>query len=172
MTTKSRLSILSLALVALAIPGCSLECTAVGCVENLSWSAELPTIFTYEDVRALEVRACRNGVCFERSFTEVEIDGPPAPGSGFQMPLSPSGTGAPYVVAHVVARSGGAYDVRVEWTDEGVADGDTYAFEITDAEGALVLERAATPVTYEVSYPNGPDCDGVCRTATLEGPTP
>lgn len=171
MTIKTTISIVCLALTALVIPGCSLECTAVGCgAENMTWSAELPTILTFEDVRALSVRACRNDVCFERSFAEMAIE-PVAPGSGFGMPLSPSGAGVPHVLAEVSARSGGAYDVRVGWTDE-VTDGDVYTFEITDADGAVVLERTPTAVSYEVSYPNGPDCDGVCRTASLEGPTP
>jgi hypothetical protein len=152
-------------------------CTAVGCAENMSWSASLPEGITFEEALALSVRACRNEVCFERGFEDIGAE-PLAPNMGRGMTLSETElhdgvetpVGDTYVTATLFATPGG-YDVEVRWNDAAVADGDAYVLTALGAEGEAVLRHEAPSVEYVVSHPNGPDCPGVCRTVSLEGST-
>lgn len=165
-------------LAGVAASGCpTTACTLIGCAEEMSWSASLPEGTTFEEALALRVRACRNDVCFERSFEGIGAE-PLAPNMGRGMTLSPTelhdGVETPvgdvYVAASLFATAAG-YDVKVEWNDAAVADGDSYVLSALDADGEAVLHHEATSVEYLVSHPNGPDCAGVCRNVSLEGST-
>jgi hypothetical protein len=165
-------------LAAVAGSGCRTACTLIGCAEQMSWSASLPEGSTFEEARALRVRACRNEVCFERSFEDIGAE-PLAPNMGRGMTLSPTElhdgvetpVGDTYVTATLFATADG-YDIEVRWNDAAVADGDAYVLTVLDADDAAVLHHEATSVEYVVSYPNGPDCGGECRSVSLEASTP
>jgi len=165
-------------LAGVAGSGCpTTACTLIGCAENMSWSASLPEGITFEEALALRVRACRNDVCFERSFDDIGVE-PLAPNMGRGMTLSPTElhdgvetpVGDAYVTATLFATPGG-YDVEVRWNDAALADGDSYVLSALDADGEAVAHHEAASVEYVVSQPNGPDCPGVCRNISLEGST-
>lgn len=152
-------------LLPLAAPGCQMHCTVVGCAENLRWTAELPADLTFDQARTLEVRACRNSQCFERSFSEVEPD---SSGTGVGVVLSPVGDDSAYVIARIDTVNE-RLRISITWNADPVADGDVYAFDVTTEGGDWIAGRGAGPVDYVVYHPNGPDCPGVCLSATLEG---
>lgn len=165
-------------LVGVAGSGCPpTACTLIGCAENMRWSAPLPDGFTFEEARALRVRACRNEVCFERSFEDAGLE-PLGPNMGRSMILSPTelhdGIETPVGDAYVTAgllRTPVGYELDVQWNEAAVADGDAYVLTAFGAGDQPVVHHEANSVEYLVSYPNGPDCPGVCRNVTLEGST-
>ena len=63
-------------------------------------------------------------------------------------------------------------EVYMEWNQplDGLQGGDVYYGKITSAEGVTLLEFDET-ASYSESYPNGPECGGLCRYAMLDSGT-
>jgi len=167
----ARRHLLLLAVSAALAASMGVGCTQDGCPAPFLWSAELPADVSYERVRALTVRACRNGDCVEGL-----LDFLPAAewrvgagiGSMLERPSEPDrGSGAWVTVRQ---ETSGAFGVEVSWYESDARDGDRYLVEVSGSEG-VVIGLAEQTVAYRTWHPNGPVACCECRQVILEGST-
>ena len=141
-------------------PGPSVRCTLIGC--GPSARLTLPALqWSFEQVKTLTVKACRNAVCVEGPL--ASLSGPaPEPGAGLGLSL-PAATGP--VAATLWSQAGGGYYAEVSWTEYDITllqDGDVFEGTLVDSEGQIATSAAKT-VSYRVVTPNGPSCSPTCK---------
>jgi hypothetical protein len=146
------LQLCSIAGLVLASDGCSNKsCTEMGCLDagTISGTVEKPS-----GPIAIEL-------CFNASCQAAKTDAAPNPGS-----CVPVMTGT--VVASVCFHSDASVTGQLNLEQATLADGDHFKLTISDEQSGAVLGVADQNVKYATDYPNGPDCPGECKVATLK----
>ncbi len=146
-----------LSLLALALVGCGdvldqKSCTAIGCNSQVSTTLDLTNV---GDAAGAKVVVCRNSACVEGTVNQ----------QNGQLSCSFQRDGSFLGPSCNQAFSGNALSFTYTLADGEAKDGDTYSFKVTGKTGGTASKEGA--VTYQVSRPNGPDCEPVCSQATL-----
>lgn len=141
-------------------------CTLAGCGPAF----ELRTLIdvSFEDVKAAEVRVCRNDECRTGS---LRADTESRQASTDLDPSSESGPGAATVWIYVSATEAGQLDLQLywfnwNWSQPLEAGPDEYDVAIAFA-GKTLYTTHKTVTEYEVRYPNGPKCGPTCSYASF-----
>lgn len=132
--------------------GCTHICNLTFCLGQMTWIGTVPDGL---DASTFEARICRNETCVEGPLAGID-EGPVVLEEGVEATLE----------ARLEARLD-RETIRIDWAEDTFADGDVWTIEIRDSSGAIAIELEPTPVDYTETYPNGTDCPGVCRSATL-----
>lgn len=147
----------SLAGLFLELGSCTNQsCTEMGCLDSGTLSGEVT-----KPTGRVAVELCFNGVC-QQATTDA------APSAGACVPIS-AGT----VVASVCFQGdtpAGAQLLtgQLDLEHASLHDGDHFAITIRDAQTGAVLGLADQKVQYATDHPNGPDCPGECKIASLK----
>jgi hypothetical protein len=162
-----------LALFAVIFAGCeSHECTTMGCTSQLSITMRTPTGAWSDGVYELTVRTDTQleGVCTFRLPDQL----PDPPG---KVPTVPCGTGIRWGISpEVECQMGcngdscwqGCTPIPGKFLTRVTIDGTPGRVDLQlSRDGAPILVETAEPVYADV-YPNGPECGGACRQASLE----
>lgn len=139
-----------------ACGGTAVDCGQLRCSEPLLIYGNL-TYLGNEPVD-LQVRLCRNGDCSEG---EVQAQ---AMGKA-EVTLQ----GALPAIATLTSKSATEpWELSVRIRDQKGQDGDKVSLRLTTVPGGTVIfDQAATPVTYLITHPNGPECSPTCRNAVI-----
>lgn len=141
-----RLLLVGGCLAAGLVQGCwGQSCTEIGC--NSGATVTISSLET-DDIRS--IHACLDGDCSELSWTAAAVC------------TSTNGESSPNLNACLL--EGDVLELSV--IDNDVRDGDVLSVRI-EGESAVLLEEERT-LQYKDSYPNGKDCPGHCRVASVE----
>jgi len=139
-----------------ACGGNAVDCGTLRCSDPLLIYGNL-TYLGKEPV-SLQVRLCRNADCSEGEVqaqamgkAEVELQGP-----------------LPATATLRSKTAGEPWELSVTIRDQKGQDGDKVSLRLTTVPGGTVIfDQAATPVTYVITHPNGPECTPTCRNAIV-----
>ena len=141
-------------------------CTLAGCGPAF----ELRTLIdvSFDDVKAAEVRVCRNAECRTGSF---RADTESRQASTDLDPSSESGPGAATLWVYVSATEADQLELQLywfnwNWSQPLEAGPDDYDVTI-EAKGKTLYTTRKTVTEYEVRYPNGPKCGPTCSYASF-----
>ncbi|MBI3203756.1 MAG: hypothetical protein HYZ29_19610 [Myxococcales bacterium] len=138
--------------LALGAGGCTHgSCTEMGCLDTGTIAGE-----STKPSGPVAVELCFNGAC-----QTAKTDAAPNPGS-----CVPVMTGM--IVASVCFHSDSSVTGQLNLENATLADGDHYELTISDAQTGNALGAADQTVKYATAYPNGRDCPGSCKVATLK----
>lgn len=130
------------------------HCDGGTCENVVTLVRPLPAVAS--DVPGLSVRVCRNEVC--------AVSQPVAATDGS---FGCSAFGLLVTSCVIQPATGGGLELRISFigpvTD--LHDGDRYLVQVSSQSGTI-LDVPAT-VTYTEARPNGPDCEPLCRSASL-----
>ena len=135
-----------------------IQCTGKDCISGVTLQG---TVSAPAQASPLVIQVCRNQTTCAQTDASLVFD----PAKSF---VSGPLTGALAAGVALTQRKDGRYDLSVRLSDDpaGLHDGDAYSVTVT-VGSSVVLSGHAT-ATYDVSYPNGMQCDAVpCRSATL-----
>jgi hypothetical protein len=132
-------------------------CPATGCSRGAI--ARLSVERSFDEIRLLSLRMCRNEACVEGSLAGLPL--PPDPSF-------PTSTGFPEIseanpgnsVGVTVTPRVGSFAVDVtwnEWNPNDLADGDTYQVTLKEVSGTELVSHTES-VDYVASYPKGSEC--------------
>lgn len=141
-------------------PHPTVHCTDATCESVVSLVAPLATVAG--DVAGLEVRVCRNQVCVVSQPT------PATDGAGFVC----AAFGLLTTRCTMQPASGGGMELRLSFVASvtDLHDGDAYVVQVASpggGTGAKLLLDVQKSVVYQEQRPNGPDCEPLCRSASL-----
>jgi len=140
-----RLSLVGACLAAGLVQGCwAKSCEEVGC--NSGATVTISSLET-DDIR--KIHACLDGDCSELSWTVAAV-------------CTSTNGESPDLSA--CSLDGDVVELRVIESD--VRDGDVLSVRV-EGESVVLLEEERT-LEYKDSYPNGKDCPGHCRVASVE----
>lgn len=139
-----------------ACGGTSIDCGTSRCSDPLLIYGNL-TYLGGEPVN-LQVRLCRNGECSEGELKAQPMGHAEATLQG-TLPAS----------AALTSKSPKEpWELSVRIRDQKGQDGDKVSLRLTTVPGGTVIfDQAATPVTYVITHPNGPECTPTCRNAVI-----
>lgn len=133
-----------------------MDCGTLRCTDPLLIYGSL-TYLGKEPVD-LQVRICRNADCSEG---EVKAD----PMGKAEVALQGS---LPATASLKSTSATAPWELSVRIRDQKGADGDNVSLRLTTVPGGTVIfDQAATPVTYVITHPNGPECTPTCRNAVI-----
>lgn len=135
-----------------ALAGCddTISCTAIGCNDSATLTADLPV-----ELGNLDIEVCVNDRCVTGVIINDQCNTFPAD---------------PFTEACVAAAANGerVLTVNILFSTWGaLRDSDRYHLRVVD-EVLGVLVDATKTATYTDSYPNGRECDEPCRAASVD----
>jgi hypothetical protein len=140
----------------LIVLGCSEArvCKVDGCGPGLGWLLDAPAPLALATAR---LELCHNESCVHSTGIPI--------GTIVRMMDEAGGRVEVFIRRYDASPA----EISVEWfmSAEDAHDGDEYRITITGKDGTVLDEREIT-VSYEESYPNGPECRPLCRMAFVD----
>jgi len=147
-------------------------CTEIGCSSIATIQTDCP--LTFEQLQKAKLTVCRNDMCLQGGF--ADLNAPPSPGTGVGVfiPVDVNAATSSGVDVLVVASSQGVLSLQVDWPDYlgTPQDGDTYRVTLENELAQMVLSVTETVPQYTASYPNGQACGPECHQVTIDKRTP
>ncbi len=157
----------------------SKSCPAMGCHDGANGRVMIQA--STRDLLASVVTICKNGVCSTGKPTMAPGEGAsPSVAEGLDVSMVGPLRANVDLIAQDTTRWDKHFDAAVPIVNDQTArfafvidvlsgpfaDGDTFVMTIAK-DGAAPIVSITKTVTYAAEYPNGPDCGGVCRRASL-----
>ena len=150
-------------MLALGLVGCDAakECTLIACGSGLRLQVDSPV--SEQELTGATLTYCWNDVCFSGALP------PPNESDGYGLDLR-SDDSESRVLAGVMKRPMDTPWIELDpvFPPAEVKDGDVYHVVLSSSDGKVLLQREEKVAHYETEYPNGPECGGACRTATID----